>query len=448
MSGRVPSRDADEVLAATAVDEMLREIGSSSVNAAATTAAAATVAAAVPVTIAVPAGAAAAAAVPATIEPRATECSEACDSCGSCGCALDRSPQLATSLQLAPPQRPSVRVSPPPNRRAMVWQLEPGGGSSCAEPFLDRLARSAAADEAIASGQVHAAAGAAIPPGTACAASSGGGGGGGGVIAHAPVSASRPKTAPPRTSGSSFTPGLSRMAEIYKFSNPSGGSGGGGGAASDPRVIAAACGDEALRLARSKSDATAAAGARAGDATAGAGAGGSASPTASLAQVLRRSQLSVSATLREVSTLQQQSSHEQRLHLAHMQRLQLRPGTVREREPRAAFWLGSDAPEHSARCGSAPSRSPLKAARGAPQLHRGGASSPQLLNVSQAPVHRSAPRIGQTQERQAELTPKRKPWLAEPVPLPVRVSSTSADRHGAGSVLAGSTGPAGFARGW
>ena len=221
MSVRVPSRDADEVLAATAVDEMLREIGSSSVNAAATTAAAATVAAAVPVTIAVPAGAAAAAAVPATIEPRATECSEACDSCGSCGCALDRSPQLATSLQLAPPQRPSVRVSPPPNRRAMVWQLEPGGGSSCAEPFLDRLARSAAADEAIASGQVHAAAGAAIPPGTACAASSGGGGGGGGggVIAHAPDSASRPKTAPPRTSGSSFTPGLSRMAEIYKFSN-------------------------------------------------------------------------------------------------------------------------------------------------------------------------------------------------------------------------------------
>ena len=326
----------------------------------------------------------------------------------------------------------------------MVWQLEPGGGSSCAEPFLDRLARSAAADVAVASGQAHASGGAALPPGAACAArvsggGGSGGGGGGGVIAYAPDSMSRPRTAPPRTPGSSFTPGLSRMAEIYKFSTP-GGSGSGGGAASDPRIIAAACGDDALRLARSKSDATTAA---------GAGAGGSASPTASLAQVLRQSQLSVSATLREVSALQQQSSHEQRLHLAHMQRLQLRSGTVREREPRAAFWLGSDAPEHSARCGSAPSRSPLKAARGAPQLHRGGPSSPQLLNVSQAPMHRSAPRIGQAQaERQAELTPKRKPWLAEPVPLPVRASSASADRRGAGSVLAGSTGPAGFARGW
>ena len=261
-------------------------------------------------------------------------------------------------------------------------------------------------------------------------------------IGHAPDSAPRPRSAPPRTPGSSFTPGTARIAEIYKFRNPSGGSGGGGSAVSDPRVTAAACGDDALRLGRSKNGATAAA-----------GAGGSASPTASLAQVLRRSQLSVSATLREVSALQQQSSHEQRLHAAHMQRLQLRSGTVRERgEPRAAFWLGSDAPEHSARCGSAPSRSPLKAARGAPLLHRGGASSPQLLSVSPAPMHRSAPRIGHAPERHAErhaeLAPKRKPWLAEPVPLPARASPASADRRGAGSVLAGSTGPAGFARGW
>ena len=62
VSVRVPSRDVDEMLAASAV----REIDSSSGNAAATTAAAATVAAAVPVTSAVLAAAAAAAAVPAT----------------------------------------------------------------------------------------------------------------------------------------------------------------------------------------------------------------------------------------------------------------------------------------------------------------------------------------------------------------------------------------------
>ena len=376
----------------------------------------------------------------ATIERRAAECSEAC---GSCGSALGGSPQLAPSPQPPPAQRSGERVSPPPGRRAIAWQLEPGGFSSCAEPFLDRLQREAAAAEAAASGQAHASAGAA---GTACAASvcgDGGSGGGSGVTAYAPDSASRPRSAPPRTPGSSFTPGTAvRMAEIYKFRNPSGDGGGGGSAVSDPRVTAAACGDDALRLSRSKNGGAAAA-----------GAGGPASPTASLAQVLRRSQLSVSATLREVSALQQQSSHEQRLHLAHMQRLQLRSGTVRERgEPRAAFWLGSDAPEHGARCGSAPARSPLKAARGAPLLHRGGASSPQLLSVSQAPMHRSAPRIGHAQERHAErhaeLTPKRKPWLAEPVPLPARPRSASADRRGAGSVLAGSTGPAGFARGW
>eukprot|EP00964_Phaeocystis_antarctica_P096477 scaffold62750_cov52-Phaeocystis_antarctica.AAC.1 len=64
ISVRVPSRDVDKMLATSAVDE-LRQIDSSSVNAAATTAATATVAAAVPVTSAVPTFAAAAA-VPAT----------------------------------------------------------------------------------------------------------------------------------------------------------------------------------------------------------------------------------------------------------------------------------------------------------------------------------------------------------------------------------------------